>query len=278
MAVSVRIEDEAFSDARYDELAAYAGLADADHARSKMEHLWRQCTLEHSYVLSAFIVNKFLGANGIAALVKSRLGERVGDDKVRIKGTKGRIEWLRKLRKNKKFGKLGAEHGKRGGRPRKNPLVGVSQNPPPAPAPAPTSAPAPTKEEESGSPAGLALLFDKVDLAGGEVGQQRNTKAAKRKAAASPDHQAAIDAFHQRFKSKYGEKPDWNGKAIGLLSALIKRHSLATLVGRMDFMFAGRSKWPPGPYSAEVFVQHFDRWIEEVATIQSPLRKVEELK
>lgn len=42
MAASVRIEDEAFADERYDALARAAGLADADHARGKMARLWRQ--------------------------------------------------------------------------------------------------------------------------------------------------------------------------------------------------------------------------------------------
>ena len=46
MGASVRIEDDAFSDTRYDLLARYGGLADADHARGKMARIWRQCTLE----------------------------------------------------------------------------------------------------------------------------------------------------------------------------------------------------------------------------------------
>jgi hypothetical protein len=133
-------------------------------------------------------------------------------------------------------------------------------------------------KRESREPAGLALLFDKVDQAGGETGKAHNTKAAKRRAADNPDHQAAIDAFHARFKAAYGTKPDWNGKNITLLSALIKRHPLPVLIERMEFMFAGRAKWPPPPYSADVFVQHFDRWIDIASSTPTmPLRKVEEL-
>jgi hypothetical protein len=146
MAASVRVEDEAFSDRRYERLAVEAGLADADHARGKMAVLWRQCTLEQTHVLDDHDVISVLGARGVDALITSRLGERVDGGGIRIRGTKGRIEWLKRLRDNGK-------HGKSGGRPRKkknpagladdNPKGGPSASPdktPPAPAPAPAPA------------------------------------------------------------------------------------------------------------------------------------------
>lgn len=141
MASSVRIEDEAFSDSRYDRLAVELGLPDADCARGKMARIWRQCTIEQRYELDVKDVITLLGDRGPDALVLSRLGE-INGDSIRIKGTKGRIEWLKKLRKNGKFGKMG-------GRPKKNPR-GFPKEPlrvpesdqnktPPAPAPAPVS-------------------------------------------------------------------------------------------------------------------------------------------
>lgn len=99
----MRIEDDAFSCERYEVLAKLCHLADSDHARGKMLRLWRQCTALHVYVLSESIVAAVLGENGASALHESGLGERV-DTGVRIKGTRGRIEWLRKLRKNAKKG------------------------------------------------------------------------------------------------------------------------------------------------------------------------------
>jgi uncharacterized phage protein (TIGR02220 family) len=148
MAASVRIEDEAFSDVRYIELAQYAGLADADHARGKMEHLWRQCTLEGVYELPAAVVSHYLGPNGVDAIVRARLGALSRGGRVRIRGTQGRIEWLNRLREN----------GKRGGRPKgstkpKGSSVGspsgYSSANPPAPAPAPAPAPMETGETET---------------------------------------------------------------------------------------------------------------------------------
>ena len=136
MAASVRIEDEAFADDRYARLAEEAGLEDADHARGKMARLWRQCTIEQTHILEVRDVTRVLGMNGVSAIVDARLGELVDDTHVRIRGTKGRIEWLAKLRKN----------GAKGGRPKKTKSKpsGFPELNPPAPAPAP----APAQEEK----------------------------------------------------------------------------------------------------------------------------------
>lgn len=270
MAASVRIEDEAFSDVRFEVLAALCQLADSDHARGKVAKLWRQCTAQHTYVLPESVVRSVLGPSGVESLLESQLGER-SDGGIRLRGTRGRIEWLKKLRKNaQKGGKARAAKRQPNGS-----HLQAKTEPPPSP---PVTAPVTANREERGSPGGLASLFDKVDLAGGDVGQARNTKAAKHKAASNPDHQAAIDGFHNRFKAAYGTKPTWDGKSIGLLSSLLKRHPLTTLLERMDFMFAGKAKWPPGPYSAGVFVQHFDRWVDATPSAPTaPIRKLEEL-
>ncbi len=154
MGASVRIEDDAFSDLRYDELADLLGLPDADCARGKMAKVWRQCTIENRHSLPKPTIKKLLGERGVDALLGSRLGEDLGDE-IRVKGTSGRIEWLKKLRKNGKYGKLG-------GRPKKNP-DGFLENPdgfpnktPPAPAPAP--APAPSRVVAPTTPPGLQKL------------------------------------------------------------------------------------------------------------------------
>jgi hypothetical protein len=139
MAASVRIEDEAFADERYEDLAHFAGLRDADHARGKMARLWRQCTIEGTETIENHLVIRLLGEGGIDALVKSRLGEKISETHVRIRGTKGRIEWLGRLREN----------GNKGGRPKGydnkpkgygggKPSGSPNRNPP-APAPAPAN-------------------------------------------------------------------------------------------------------------------------------------------
>lgn len=89
----MRTESEAFADLRYERLAFLLGLADADHARGKMQRLWRQCTIEQVYDLEELDVCTVLGPKGVDGLIKAGLGERCGD-RIRIKGTGGRIEWL----------------------------------------------------------------------------------------------------------------------------------------------------------------------------------------
>lgn len=137
VAASVRIEDEAFSCMKYERLAEFAGLADADHARGKMAKLWRQCTLEQRYILPEGDVVRVLGPNGPRALEDAGLGEVLAEG-VRIRGTRGRIEWLKRLRTN----------GKKGGRPRKpkGSPSGLSAEKPGANPPAP--APVPVKEKK----------------------------------------------------------------------------------------------------------------------------------
>lgn len=141
---SVRIEGEAFNDRRYNRLAERAGLADADHARGKMAALWLQCTIERRYILPVRDVEEVLGAHGVDALEYADLGERV-DDGVRIRGTRGRIEWLEKLRKNGKYGKLGGRPKKAtrvtGNETTRVPKNAVSKTPL---APAPALAPSPS--------------------------------------------------------------------------------------------------------------------------------------
>lgn len=146
MAASVRIDDEAFSDERYGVLAALAGLADADHARGKMLRLWRQCTALGAYVLPEAVVVSVLGPEGPSALVESGLGAAVSAG-IRIRGTKGRIEWLQKLRKNAvKGGRAKSAKRQPLGSPESAKTPAKSLPPPCPPTPVPT--PTPSGEEE----------------------------------------------------------------------------------------------------------------------------------
>ncbi len=262
MAASVRIEDEAFSDGRYDELAEYAGLADGDHARSKMEHLWRQCTIEKRYSLPAFLVTKHLGSRGVEAIIRARLGEQNDDGTIRIRGTKGRIEWLDKLRKN----------GRKGGRPNKYqkkpngfdsekpnaPPLGFENQNPPAPAPALA-----LKEDIASHEATpFEALADKVDAATGDVGKQRAKPVRdRRKATAHPDHAAAVEAFDAYYRRTHGgSKPTWNGKTGSLIAGLLRSHGLVEIQRRLTVLESVPDKlFPPPPWDLPTFSQHGDK-------------------
>lgn len=98
MTAPVRIEAEAWSDLRFATLARLLGFADLDHALIKCSRIWSWQT-EHytpdepTYVVDADLIESALGPDGAAALVRSRLAvEEPGG--FRIRGAKGRIEWL----------------------------------------------------------------------------------------------------------------------------------------------------------------------------------------
>ncbi len=120
---------------------------------------------------------------------------------------------------------------------------------------------------------GLTDLKTKVDNATGDIGKQRNKRAAK----AHPDRQRVMDAFHQRFLSAYGKKPSWEGKERGLLDSLLRRQPADELIERMDFMFSGKVDWPPGPYTIDVFSTHLDRWVTAQLPLSQQPRKIQEL-
>lgn len=143
VAASVRIEDEAFSDRRYDVLAMCLGLPDADCARGKMASAWRQCTAQQTHTLRTELVVAILGPRGPEAVITAELGELV-EGGIRIKGTKGRIEWLAKLRRNAtKGGQAKAAKRQANSLPNgrhlaeKIPCAPLPDACPPAPAPAP---------------------------------------------------------------------------------------------------------------------------------------------
>lgn len=187
---AVRIEEEAFADERYADLAAAAGLSDSDHARGKMIRIWRQCTIEQSHQLPRVVVDRILGPGGAEALQASRLGEVVGDV-VRIRGTSGRIEWLQRLRDNGK-------HGKAGGRPKETlkglpdeTLKGVVDQTPLAI----TTALALAKEEESvsGKPdPGLAFANKAISL----INRHAGTKY-------QPDSAAVLKLVNALIKNRH---------------------------------------------------------------------------
>ncbi len=98
MTAPVRIEAMAWGDIRFATLARLCGLADAEHALIKCSKIWSWQT-EHytpdepTYVVDIEIVESVLGCGGSAHMIRARLAEE-GPGGLRIKGSKGRIEWL----------------------------------------------------------------------------------------------------------------------------------------------------------------------------------------
>lgn len=140
VAVSVRIEAEAWDDPRFGRMARLSGWADSDHAVIKVAKVWAWQTLESAnrgelvVHVPDWVAEEKLGLGSVEALLKSGLSRREGE-LLYMCGTRkaGRIDWLLKNRLK----------GMKGGRPRKE-----ADESKPEVSPSQTTAKADTKSSE----------------------------------------------------------------------------------------------------------------------------------
>jgi len=252
MAAPVRIEAEAFSDERYEVLAAACGLVDADHARGKMARLWRQCTALGVYVLPASTVCAVLGPNGAVSIVESGLGE-LHEDGIRIRGTRGRIEWLKKLRSNaKKGGKAKAAKRQASGKP--DGRAEAARHLPPACPLTPTLTP--TLKEEVVPPPATPMLELQIKL--------DDVKASQH-----PGHREVIADFDARYLAAYGSKPTWTSVAGAHVKRLLKSHGELEVRRRIANLFDSPPSWLKPPFDFGTFVSQFDKLVIAAGSVQS---------
>jgi hypothetical protein len=267
------IDDMVQRDPRVTLLAIALGWSRRETLGCLVGEVWPICYDQRSWLVSERVIDAAAGFAGFAAaLIECELATRDRSGKVQIRGAKERISYLEnKSRSGRQGGLRSAESRNKETKQTSSTAGSTPQAPRNPPVPDPASAPVPDKE--SGDSPGLAALVSKVNEVVGDVGRKRAEKAL---AKAHPDQQAVIDGFHQRYKAKYGTKPTWGPKTIGQVGLLLKKHRASTLFERMDFMFAGRAKWPPGPYSLDVFIANLDRWVDD-STPAAPIRKEDEL-
>lgn len=102
---SIRLEDEARKDPRFILLGKRLGTSKFD-ARARVEELWAFCTDKQTHFLSPEIIDALGEFDGLSEHIcdpEVGLAEKTHEG-IRIKGLKGRIEWLAELRKNAKKG------------------------------------------------------------------------------------------------------------------------------------------------------------------------------
>jgi hypothetical protein len=105
MLAAIRVEEKALTDPRYAILGRLMGV-DKFSARGRVEMLWSHCTEIKSYFLTSSVIDTLAECEGFSELIchpEVKLGEKT-DSGIRIKGTRGRIEWLAKLRKSSEKG------------------------------------------------------------------------------------------------------------------------------------------------------------------------------
>ncbi len=136
----VNVEQKALTDPRFDLLGRFLESTRHD-ALGRMVLVWNECQERNSYTLPERLVGAVMGdREGARWLVEADLAEWVDDDRVRIKGTEGRVEWLAAKRQTARA------NGQKGGRPSNQSKTneeptsvshGFPSETPPAPAPAP---------------------------------------------------------------------------------------------------------------------------------------------
>lgn len=264
--------DDSFSrEARFDHLAEICGWSRRETVGCILE-VWALCYDRVTPNIPPDDINRTANRNAVSpiqieggfasALVAARLGRPATRndrcfvrkdgmqipwkdpewrDRVYISGTVERLGYLIcAADSGSRGGRKSAESRDNGGKAALRVAAGDPQGVRNPSAPVPVPVPVPSPDDGTGS-LPLALVHPKQS--------------------AHPEQQSVIDGFHDRYKSKYGTKPTWDKKAIGQIAGLLKKHAASTLFARMDFMFAGKSKWPPPPYTLDVFVRNIDAWV-----------------
>lgn len=163
MTAPVRIDAPAWGDLRFATLARLCGFADAEHALIKVAKIWSWQT-EHytpdapTYEVDPELVDSALGEGGAGHMVRARLAEE-GPCGLRIKGTKGRIEWLYQKRIASKAGGEATKrkHSDQTG-PVGLPTAPVMARPELGPTPGPLPLALPPDQQISDTPAPRAIV------------------------------------------------------------------------------------------------------------------------
>lgn len=246
MSAAVRIEGTAWQDPRFALLGALLGVPDefaVEVAVGRMAKLWAWCTEKNQLVISERIVCTILRSNsGADALVDAELGRRE-EGGIYVSGTRGRVEWLSKLRTN----------GKKGGRPK-----GKKDKTKRLPKPEPDANQTRTRTEPEPNP---LTLTPTLTLS---YSPSENNLSAKRKRSPTPQkapegYREFVAHFDQRYRQAHGgSKPTWGAAQGKNAKRLLTAHGLAECVKRCDVLFDA----PPGWMTSRDFntlVQHFDK-------------------
>ena len=151
----ITVEQTALSDLRYQTLGRLY-KKDRRWALGVMVFIWNQCQEHEKHCLTTDeLADIHPDLKGLSdALVQANLATPQEDGSLYIRGTTGRIEWLKERREVGRSANTGRTN--KGGRPRKpqggleeKPPGGLPEKPPPAPAPAPALKKSPTETKKS---------------------------------------------------------------------------------------------------------------------------------
>ena len=249
MAANVTVDARAYSDPRFERLGALAGYNQYE-ALGRMVRVWGWCTDREVDVISACDLAIFLAvATDVAAtvLVESGLGS-LAEGGVRVKGCRGRTEWLSKLRVG----------GKKGGRARAGSAKRVNGR---------FAANVPNPHQTK---PGDSLVNDQTvtkpspgltsPLTPTPTITLTPTKKKSREAKEGPYPRCVAYYFERYLGQSSGRKPRWGSREGKNLKDLLASHGEGEVIARMEFMFDGHS-WLKGPFTMGSLVTNWDALI-----------------
>jgi hypothetical protein len=247
------IDDMLGRDPRLLRLAKACGWSKRETAGCLVLDVWPLCYDRERPEIDDVDIDVAADMDGFAQLmVNAGLATRLKPGKVRISGAKKRVKYLQEKRaagyrggiksaesRNKEVKQNSSKPQAEG---KQTSSTGqAAGNPIPTPILTPTATDTP--KERAAEPPPLVL-----------VPAEPKSK--------SPQQQLT-DLFFAGFAATTnGSKPTWTEKQAGQIAQLLTKHPLAELVARMEFMFAGKAKWPPPPYTLDTFVSNIDKFVD----------------
>jgi len=293
---TVRIEAQAWGDWRFAALANALGI-DRYSALARCAYLWGVCTSSGSYFVPPAVCGGVLErppAEAVAALVGAFLAEETPEG-VRLKGTKGRVEWKDKLKRAGRRG--GAVRAAQAGRSAEGTFVSAATGVQ-TPHQAPSRPGADTRQTQTSPTAtatataiqglpGVAELVRQSKAAGvtqnkvaqaclvgnktvslwfrgkaapepGHLEQWRRLIEAKRANRASGDHGAFVAWFTEAFEKHTGSRPTWGPVQGRQVKELLAAHGLDELKRRAATMFTQSPRYPAEQPTLQCLHRHCD--------------------
>jgi hypothetical protein len=263
----VNVDVEAFHDFRFELLGKSLGL-DKFSALGRMAMLWSFCTQRETYYVTRSIVDAITSCPGFCDAAVSVELLRNQDGKIYVCGTKGRIEWLRRLKQNslkggkatkRKHARIKASLGSKYAGPDDPGEDGqivdqlTSQKPSaPTPAPAPALSPTPTiinkrRDAFANAPASLGNKIHQLEEEEGGEGKKAKGAEIKRK---KTEGAGVFDYYSYQLKSKHGINASRGAKEYKLLNSMIAEFGVEKTKKLIDqYLNENKNEW----YREEAF-------------------------
>jgi hypothetical protein len=245
---AIRIDHKAFVDPRFKLLGETLKLSRFD-ARGRVEELWSYCTENQTYFMTEKMIDTVTECVGFArALANGEIGlAEESEQGFRIKGTKGRIEWLKKLRKNAKKGGIARASQKATQKATQTPANVDPESSPLTLTLSSSSSPVilEKKEEESIGRTAVALASPKTEIENSETSVAKRKKSkfsAEHSAKAQAFVAAYVKAYQTRFPASRPEDLN-DGKVRGQIMAWIKDYPLERACALIQVYFQIEEKW-----------------------------------